>query len=141
SGTLTFTPVADAFGTATITVTVNDGQGLSNTVTRTSNVTLHAVNDAPTLDTPNQFTVNEDSPMRTVDLTGITSGSTNEASQPLSVSAISNNTALLRPTVSYSSPADTGMLTFTPVEDAFGAATITVTVNDGQGLNNSVTRT
>ena len=40
TGTLTFTPVADAFGTATITVTVNDGQGSNNTVTRTFTVTV-----------------------------------------------------------------------------------------------------
>ena len=40
--------------------------------------------------------------------------------------------------MTYSSPNSTGFLTFTPVADASGTATITVTVNDSQGVNNTV---
>ena len=42
--------MANAFGTATITVTVNDGQRANNTIARTFTVTVNAVNDPPTLD-------------------------------------------------------------------------------------------
>jgi len=42
--------------------------------------------------------------------------------------------------VSYSSPSSTGSLTFTPAPNAYGSATITVTVNDGGASNNLVTR-
>ena len=49
---LTFTPVADANGAATITVTVNDGQGSNNTTSRSFTVTVNAVNDPPTLNAP-----------------------------------------------------------------------------------------
>ena len=55
TGTLTFTPVANAVGTAAITVTVNDGGASNNIVTQTFNITLNAVNtrstnSSPTLD-------------------------------------------------------------------------------------------
>src|SRR4029079_11697195 len=50
TGTLTFTPVANANGIAAITVTVNDGGASNNIVTRTFAVTVNTVNDAPTLD-------------------------------------------------------------------------------------------
>jgi len=40
TGTLRFTPVTGATGTAIITVVVNDGQSLNNTVTRTFTVTV-----------------------------------------------------------------------------------------------------
>src|SRR5262249_1321299 len=40
----------------------------------------------------------------------------------------------------YTSPSATGSLTFTPASGVNGSATITVTVNDGQTQNNTVTR-
>src|SRR5207249_1742665 len=49
TGTLTFTPVPNAFGVANITVTVNDGQPTNNTFVRMFSVTINAVNDPPTL--------------------------------------------------------------------------------------------
>jgi len=45
------------------------------------------------------------------------------------------------PIVNYTSPSTSGSITFTPVALAFGSATITVTVNDGQARNNTVIRT
>ena len=69
TGTLTFTPVADQSGTATITVTVTDG-GLDNdlgtpedngVINRTIVVRAEAVNDAPDVTSPVDTTVNEDS--------------------------------------------------------------------------------
>ncbi|MCX8092450.1 MAG: immunoglobulin domain-containing protein, partial [Verrucomicrobiae bacterium] len=57
------------------------------------------------------------------------------------VTATSSNPALIpNPTVSYTSPNSTGSLTFTPVANAFGTATLTVTVNDGGASNNIISR-
>jgi hypothetical protein len=141
TGTLTFAPVANGFGTATITVTVNDGQAANNTVARSFVVTVNAVNDAPTLNTIGNATLNEDAGAQTVSLNGISSGAASEA-QTLIITATSSNPSLIpNPTVSYSSPSATGSLAFTPVANANGSATITVTVNDGQAANNTLTRT
>ena len=86
-------------------------------------------------------TINENASLQTVNLSGITSGATNE-SQTLTVTASSSNTGLIpTPTVSYTSPSTTGSITFTPVANAYGSATITVTVNDGGTSNNVVSRT
>ena len=141
TGSIRFTPVANAFGSATITVTVNDGGASNNVVSRTFNVTVNPVNQVPTLNTLANVTVNENAGQQTVSLAGIGSGAANE-SQTLTVTASSSNTGVVpNPTVSYTSPNATGTLTFTPVANAFGSATVTVTVNDGGTSNNVVSRT
>ena len=141
SGNLTYTPLANANGSATITVTVNDGQAVNNTVTRTFSVTVNAVNDAPTLNALSNLTLAENAGLQNVNLSGISAGAANE-SQTLTITATSSNPSLIpNPTVNYSSPNSSGSLTFTPVANADGSATITVTVNDGQAANNTVTRT
>jgi hypothetical protein len=55
TGSLTFTPVSNGYGTATITVTVNDGGTSNNIVTRTFTVTVNAVNQPPTLNAINNL--------------------------------------------------------------------------------------
>lgn len=142
TGSLSFTPVADAFGTATITVTVNDGQAASNTSSQTFTVTVNAVNDPPTLSAiSNPAAISANSPQQTVSLTGISSGPANEAAQTITVSAVSSNTSLIpNPTVSYTSPNSTGSLSYTPVAGAAGSATITVSINDGQAANHTFQR-
>jgi len=71
---------------------------------------------------------------------GLVPGPANEI-QSLTVTASSSSTLLIpNPAVSYSSPSSTGSLTFTPAPNAYGSATITVTVNDGGASNNLVTR-
>ena len=140
TGSLRFTPTANSNGTATITVTVDDGQSVSNTFSRSFNVTVSPLNDLPTLNAINNVTVGEDSGNRTVNLSGIASGAANE-SQTLFVTATSDNTALIStPTVAYSSPASTATLTFRPATNSTGTATITVNVNDGQTANNIFSR-
>jgi List-Bact-rpt repeat protein/fibronectin type III domain protein len=99
-----------------------------------------AVNGRPTLDPISDVTINENAAPQIVNLSGITSGVTNGI-QSLTVSAASSNPNLIpNPTVNYTSPNTTGSLTFTPVANTFGAAIITVTVNNGQAQSNSVTR-
>jgi oxalate decarboxylase/phosphoglucose isomerase-like protein (cupin superfamily) len=141
TGTLTFTPVANGNGTATITVTVNDGGTSNNIITQTFMVTVNAVNQAPTLDAIGNLSINKNAGLQTVTLSGITSGAANE-NQVLTVTAVSSTTGLIpNPTVHYTSANSTGSLTFTPVLNKTGTATITVTVKDGGTSNNIVTRT
>ena len=141
TGSLTFTPVANGSGAATITVTVNDGGASNNIVTRTFTVTVNAVNNQPTLNAISNLTINENAGLQTVNLSGITSGAANEL-QTLTVTAVSSNTGLIpNPTVNYTSANSTGSLTFTPVANKTGTATVTVTVKDGGTSNNIVTRT
>jgi hypothetical protein len=82
------------------------------------------------------LTINENAGLQTVNLSGITSGASNEV-QTLTVIAISSNTNLIRnPTVNYTSPNTNSTLRFAPVTNNYGTATITVTVNDGGASNN-----
>jgi hypothetical protein len=141
TGSVTFAPVALGIGSSTITVTVNDGGTSNNIVSRTFIVTVGPVNQPPTLNQPADVAVNENAGVQTVNLSGISSGATNEA-QTLTVTATSSNTGLIpNPTVTYTSPNATGSLAFTPVALGFGSSTITVKVNDGGASNNIVTRT
>ena len=141
TGSITFTPVTYANGSATITVTVNDGAASSNVVSRTFTVTVNPVNQPPTLNALANVTINENAGLQTVNLSGITSGATNEV-QTLTVTASSSNPSLIpTPTVNYTSPNATGSITFTPVTYANGSAIITVTVNDGGASSNVVSRT
>ena len=140
TGSISFTPVAYAYGSATITVRVNDGGASNNIVSRTFTVTVNPVNQAPTLNTLANLTVNENAGLQTVSLSGIGSGAANE-SQTLTVTASSSSTGLIpNPAVTYTSPNTTGSIAFTPVANAYGSATITVTVSDGGASNNVVSR-
>jgi hypothetical protein len=137
NGTLTFSPALGSFGSAIITVMVDDGAVVSNTVIRSFTVTVNPIDNPPTIDLLSDLVINENSGAQTVNLTGITSGSTN-ANLTLTVAASSSNPALIsNPTVSYTSPSAVGTLSFTPVTNAYGSAKITVTVNDNQPTNNS----
>ena len=141
AGSLAYTPVPNASGSAIITVTVDDGQAANNTVTRTFTVNVTSVNDQPTLAAiPNPATIPVSAPMQTVSLAGISAGG--GESQTLVVTASSDNTGLIpNPTVTYTSPNATGSLAYTPVAGQSGSAVITVTVDDGQVSNNTVART
>ncbi len=145
TGSLSYTPVANASGTATITVTVQDNGGTANSavdlLTRTFTVTVTSVNDTPTLDVINNpAAILEDAGAQTINLAGISAGG--GESQTLTVTATSDNTALIpNPTVNYTSPNATGSLSYTPVANASGTATITVTVTDNGGTANGATNT
>ena len=128
-------------GTTWLTGDTN-GDGDTDTVDLTTAIinftgaTMPPVNNVPTLDPISDVTIDEDAPQQTVGLTGITAG--DGESQVLKVTATSDNPGLIpNPAVAYTSAASGGSLSFTPVPDASGNATITVTVEDG-GLDNNL---
>lgn len=119
-GTLTFTPDADFNGETTITYTVDDGNG--GTDTGTVNVTVNPVNDAPV--------ANDD----TADTTG---------TDPVVIPVLDNDTDVDGDTLSVTDASsddgtvtinDDGTITFVANDGFTGDATITYTVSDPDGL-------
>lgn len=131
--TVTVRPAANQFGATLVTLTVSDGSKASST---SFLVTVNPVNDPPTVNALADLVVEANSGTRAVALGGITGGPANE-SQTITVTASSSNPALIpSPTVSYVSPNAGGSLSFTPLSNASGTATITVTVLDNGGSGN-----
>lgn len=145
SAVLHYQPAANANGTVELTITATDG-GLDGnlattddnlTVTKTFTIQVTAVNDMPTLaPISDPAPLSEDSPQQIIGLTGISTGG-NEV-QPLRVSATSSNPNVISDvSVQYDSPNSVGFVRFRPVQNAFGTATITVTVEDG-GIDGNI---
>jgi hypothetical protein len=136
TGSLTFTPVANQYGTAVITVTANNGQAQSNVVIQTFLVTIVPPDESPTLDPINDLTLDFSSAGQAVTLTGIDPG-TGGSIQKLTITAKSSNSKIVsNPKVSYLRPQTTGTLIVKPVANASGTAVITVTVNNGGKTQN-----
>jgi hypothetical protein len=135
-GTLSYTPAADADGTAHVTVYAVDdggtaGGGHDTGAAQAFTITVRPVNDAPTF-TPgaNQTTVSLLGAV-TVDnwAKAITAGPAEESTQVVSFKLTVSNPALfsVQPQISTS-----GRLTYTPKALALGSTTVTVTpVDDG----------
>lgn len=133
-GTMVFTPEPGASGIAEITLTVADDGTPSEEMSISFNVEVKAVNDPPTIDlisTPDP--IYDDGGEQLVDLTGITDG--DDGNQSLTITAESDNQALLPSiSVNYTS-GTTGTLTFTPVVGVAGTAIVTVRVQDDGGTD------
>src|SRR6185369_15679750 len=141
TGTITFTPLANQFGSATISVVVKDDGGTANggidSVTNTFVVTVTAVNDPPTLAALTNLSIVEDAGLQTVNLGGISFGPANETGQTITITATSGTPSLIpNPAVNYTSPNATGTLTFTLTAAQTGSAIITVVVKDNGGTAN-----
>ncbi|MEC7567158.1 MAG: Ig-like domain-containing protein, partial [Planctomycetota bacterium] len=146
TGTLMYQPTSDETGQTTITLTVTDG-GLdgdlgtapdNETVTISFTVTVEDSNNQPTINNITSQSIDEDSGITNVDLTGISAG--DSESQPIQITAVSSNETLIAtPTVTYTSPNPSGILSFSPVPDQSGTTTITVTVTDGGADGNLAT--
>jgi uncharacterized repeat protein (TIGR01451 family) len=129
---LNIEPVTNQFGSAFITVSVTDAEGL--TASDSFRFTVGHENDPPTLDALTDLVLRQGAPLQTIVLTGIGPGSPAE-DQQLAVSAVSSHPTLVpHPIVSYTSPATTGSLLLAPNPATNGTAVITVTVNDGEAL-------
>ena len=143
TGDLTYTPAANANGTAIVSVKIHDNGGTANggvdtSAIQTFNINVTAVNDPPTLNAiADPAPIPQNSGLQTVNLSGISAGPANESAQTITVTAVSNNTGLIpNPTVTYTSPNATGSLSYTPVAGQSGSAQITVTVKDNGGTAN-----
>jgi uncharacterized repeat protein (TIGR01451 family) len=142
SRTVTVRPVTNLFGTTTITLAVTDGD---KTNSQAFLLTVNAVNDRPTLAAvPDQMVFRTSGP-KSISLTGIGTGAANET-QTLTLTAVSDIPGLVPdPTVTYSSPNNTGSLTIQPSATATGSAHVAVTLRDDGGTDHggqdTVTRT
>lgn len=123
---LSITPAANQNGTATITVSVSDG---NLTATDTLALTVTAVNDAPTIsDIPNRGTPTGTS----TGAIAFTIGDVDTALTGLTVTAASDNQTLVPDAnLLLGGSGASRTLTVTPVAAQSGTATITVTVDDG----------
>ncbi|SFG43965.1 Hint domain-containing protein [Sulfitobacter dubius] len=126
-GTLTFTPNADFNGDTTITYTVDDGNG--GTDTGTVNVTVNPVNDAPVANDDTASTTGTDAVVIPV-----LENDTDVDGDVLSVADASSDDG----TVTIN---DDGTITFEADDGFTGDATITYTVSDPDGLTDEGTVT
>jgi Ca2+-binding RTX toxin-like protein len=124
NGNVIFTPTANYNGAASFTYMVSDGNG--GTVLKTANITVAAVNDAPTANNI-AATINEDNKYIVTAANLLTaSGAIDVDLDTLTISSVqgaSNGTVSLV----------SGSVTFTPNANYNGAASFTYTVNDGKG--------
>lgn len=131
--TITVTPAFNQSGTTTISVTVTDEAGLTNTDTFVLTVT--APNTAPLIEAiPNQtIRVNESTP----ELSFVVSDSQTAAAD-LVVAATSSDSVLIPPSgIALGGSGGLRTITITPATDQIGTATIMVTVTDEGGLSSS----
>lgn len=141
AGELSYTPTADASGSATITVTLSDNGGTANGGVDTSapqsfTITVNPVNDAPEFTAGPDQSVVEDSGAQTIVgwAGGINAGAPDESGQVLTFSVTGNTNAALfsaGPSVDA-----TGTLSYTPAANASGTATITLVLTDDGGTAN-----
>jgi hypothetical protein len=139
SGTLTYTPAPNANGTAIVTVYLMDNGGTANggddtSPSQTFNITVNAVNDAPSFTSGGNVTVDEDSGAYSAAwATSISAGPADESGQTVTFNTSNNNNALfsVQPSISAS-----GVLTFTIAANTSGSATVTVTLSDNGGIAN-----
>ena len=130
-------PAAARNGVTLLTITATDPQGAraSNTVA----ITILATNTAPAMNSVANLTLPEDSGPQAVALNGISAGGPDET-EPVVLTATSSQPAIIpNPVITYPPGASTGTLTFTPVANATGSVTITITLNDQQPFNNLAT--
>ena len=133
TGSLAYTPVANAFGTAIVTVRVtDDGTAF---VERTFTVTVTAVNDAPSFTAGANQTVLEDAGRRRRSPRGRRRSAPVPAKATPLTFVVTNNT---NPSLFATAPAvaANGTLTYTPAAGASGIASITLVLNDNGGTAN-----
>ena len=147
--TRNFTPAANFNGTVNIDYTLADRGDPDNcsaanppcaaaetSAQKTMTVTVDAVNDAPGFQMGSDQTVNEDAGTQTVDgwATAITAGP-NESNQTVDFQLTNDNNGLFA-AGGQPSVAPNGTLTYTPADNANGAATVKIKATDSDGTAN-----
>jgi large repetitive protein len=143
NGTLTYTPAANANGSASVSVRAQDNGGTANggndtSAPQTFVINVTAVNDAPSFTPGADVTVDEDAgPASIAWATAVSAGPANESGQALAFGAtVSSGAALFATAPAISA---TGQLTFTPAANANGTAIVSVTLQDDGGAANGGT--
>lgn len=138
NGTLTYTPAADAYGIATVTVTMTDSgdtaNGGKNSTAQTFTITITGINEAPSFTGGTNQTVLEDAGPQTIAgwASGISAGPMeNDQTLVFSVSSDNNSLFSVKPAISAN-----GTLTYTTASNVYGSATVTVTLKDNGGTDN-----
>lgn len=129
-GTLTFVLAENAFGDADIKITLSD-DGNVNTTSNKSNFSINVtpVNDQPQINAISDITIDAGI-SGNIDLSGINSGAFNE-SQNLAISVTTDRPDIISELeVNYSSPQETGSISFVTLGNVTVSPTITVTVSD-----------
>jgi large repetitive protein len=140
TGALSFTPAANANGSATITIRVQDNGGTANggvdtSATQSFVINVTAVNDVPSFTKGANQTVPNFFGAQSVNnwATALSAGPPDEASQTLSFIVTNDNNALFSVQPSVSS---TGALSFTPAAGSSGVVTVSVQIKDNGGVAN-----
>jgi hypothetical protein len=124
--TVTITPPSGSTGTALITLNVNDG---TNTTATSFNLTVTAGNTAPTISDITDRSTAEDTATGAI---GFTVGDGETAPGSLTVSGTSSNPSVVaNGGIAFGGSGANRTVSVTPVANANGSATITVTVSDG----------
>ena len=139
AGTLSYTPAANAVGSADVTFVLKDDGGTANGGRDTSDpatlkIQITPVTDAPTFTKGADQTVNEDSGFLSILnwATGVSAGPANESNQSLTFVVTNNTNPGLFGVQPFVSPFNRS-LNFTPASNASGTADITVVVKDDGG--------
>lgn len=146
TGVLTYTLAANANGSATVTVKLQDSGGtdaggVNITEAQTFNIQVSAVNDVPSFQIGENQTALEDATVAPLAgfISSISAGATDEANQTLTFMVENDNSALFLTPPAISS---NGTLTYTLAPNANGSATVTVRLQDnGDGTNTSAPQT
>ena len=127
-GALTFTPAADFNGSTSFKYNASDGTVFAAS-DATVNISVTAVNDAPTISDIADQTVAQNASTGAI---SFAVGDIDNAPTSLTLSATSSNTALVPVSaISFGGVGANRTITVTPLAGKNGTATITVTVSDG----------
>ncbi|HLH57444.1 MAG TPA: proprotein convertase P-domain-containing protein, partial [Verrucomicrobiae bacterium] len=137
AGTVTLTPVLNAFGTNTLTIFVSDGLG---TVQSNVTVAVQHLDQAPTIAITNSSLSVLASTVSPVVNVVVADVDPDQPASSLSISVSSSNTNLVNPAQVFFDPANSGGLrTFTvvPSGNFSGSATLTFVVKDSGNLTST----
>ena len=124
--TIELTPASNEFGTANITVTVDDG---TDSTIETFQVTVNSVNDLATVSEILDQDFDEDTSSGQI---SFTVSDVETSADSLTVTATSDNQTLIRDSdIALGGSGENRTIELTPAANEFGTANITVTVDDG----------
>jgi choice-of-anchor C domain-containing protein len=124
--TVTVTPAANQSGTATITVTVNDGSLNASTAFV---LTVNAINDAPTISAIANTSTTNNTPTTALPFT---IADVDNSAGSLTLTKSSSNTTLVpEANIVFGGSGANRTVTLTPASGQLGSADITLTVGDG----------